>query len=82
MNKPTHQQLINEELKSEYREVNHLWRHGCYIWEVFYRKDDDTYWAVNYRLSTDGETNELREELCDIIRVKPEECRKVIYVSI
>ena len=80
MNKPTCLQLI-EELKLVHHEADDLWRHGYYIYEVFYREDDDTYWATNYRLSTDGETNELAEGVCDIYQVKPKKRIVIVYVS-
>lgn len=70
--KPTCEQLLDEDgLKSVQRDADDSWRHGAYISQVFHRTDDDTYWGVNYELSTDGETNGLREGTADILQVRP-----------
>jgi hypothetical protein len=55
------------------------WRHGSYISEIFHRIADDTYWQADYRLSTDGETNELREGHALIAQVKPEQQTVTVY---
>jgi len=68
---PTCEEIRDDQLKSVDREVDNSWRHGCYINEVYYREADDTYWNVSYRLSTDGETYELREGSADISQVFP-----------
>lgn len=68
---PTCEEICEEELESVEREIDNSWRHGCYIYEVYRRQSDDTYWAVSYRLSTDGETNELREGSAEISQVFP-----------
>lgn len=82
MEKPTCEQLLNEEgLESVWREVDDSWRHGSYVAEVFKRHSDDTFWMASYRLSTDGETNELREGLADISQVVPQEKTVITYVS-
>jgi len=51
--------------------ADNSWRHGCYVADVFVRESDSTYWQADYRLSSDGETNELREGTADIMQVKP-----------
>jgi len=71
MSKPTCEQLIDDELETVHRESADSWRHGCYIAQVFYRETDDTYWRAIYRLSNDGETNELCEGDAEICQVKP-----------
>lgn len=58
---PTKDDFAEDRLKSVHREADDSWRHGCYIYEVFHREEDDTYWAVNYNKSGDGETNGLRD---------------------
>ena len=58
---PTKDDFAEERLKSVHREADDSWRHGCYIYQVFHREEDDTYWAVNYNLGGDGETNGLQE---------------------
>lgn len=70
---PTHEQLTYDEdtLKSVSRELDDSWRHGNRVDEVWKRERDGTYWFAHYRLSTDGETNELRDGECDITRVYP-----------
>lgn len=67
---PTKEDFLEEVLESVHREADDSWRHGCYIYQVFHRKEDDTYWAVNYNLSSDGETNGLREGDYDIDQVE------------
>ncbi|MEK6881077.1 MAG: hypothetical protein AABY22_15770, partial [Nanoarchaeota archaeon] len=57
MNKPTCEQLFNEELDSVKVTDESGWRHGITRIEVFHRKEDDTYWEACYRISTDGETH-------------------------
>lgn len=60
---PTCEDLYNEDgYKSVYREADDSWRHGSYVTEVFERESDNTFWLVKYRLSTDGETHELRDD--------------------
>ncbi len=59
---PTQQDLWEDRLESVHRETDDQYRHGCYIYQVFHRKEDDTYWAVNYNLSTDGEENGLSDD--------------------
>ncbi len=60
---PTKEELIDllDDDKSVLREVDDSWRHGSHIRQVLHRETDDTYWAVNYSLSTDGETHGLRD---------------------
>ena len=79
--KPTHEELMDygDEFKSVSREADDSWRHGSYITQVFNRKSDDTYWMVCYRLSTDGETNDLADETCAITQVNPKTIETIIY---
>ncbi len=80
--KPTHQQLIDlDGLESVHREADDSFRHGAYIYQVFRRVADDTYWSVNYALSTDAETNELREGICDINEVRAVKKTVIVYKS-
>jgi len=72
MTPPTCEDLFNEEgFESVHREDDTSWRHGSYVFEVYHRLADDTYWSASYRQSTDGETNELREGFADIGQVEP-----------
>ena len=80
MNKPTCEQLFNEELKSVKLTTTPGWRHGTDREEIFYRKEDDSYWSVGYRVSTDGETHELREGTATIFKVKPVKVEVIDYV--
>ena len=82
MEKPTCEQLIDDELDSVSRESDDSWRHGSYITQVFYRKADGTYWQAEYRLSSDGETNELREGYAEITQVKPVEKSVTTYLPV
>jgi len=77
MDKPTCEDLKNMESVS--READDSWRHGAYITEVFHREKDNTYWMAVYCLSTDGETNELREGMADIAQVIPYERTVIDY---
>jgi len=81
MDKPTHEELCDV-LESVHREADDSWRHGSIVHQVFKRPEDNTYWAATYRLSSDGETNELRDEDCDIVQVKPIEKTVVDYIAI
>ena len=80
MNKPTCEEL--SDMKSVHRVADDSWRHGSYIKEVFYREEDNTYWRACYRLSTDGETNELYDGTASIIQVEPIERVVVDYQAI
>lgn len=70
---PTHEDWFDEYLESVQKDVDNSWRHGCYVYEVFHRDADDTYWAVNYKVSGDGETHTLREGLEKFTQVYPNE---------
>lgn len=62
-----------------HRESDASWRHGTRETQVFHRKADDTYWQAQFRLSTDGDTNELAEGLATITRVYPHQVTVVAY---
>ena len=57
------------------------WRHGVRRTTVFKRVSDTTYWQAHYRVSTDGETHELREGDADVSRVYPHEVKAVVYTD-
>ena len=80
---PTCEDLFKEDgYESVHRDSEDSWRHGSFIGEVFKRESDDTYWLATYCLSTDGETNELREGDADITQVEPKEVTTVKYVPV
>lgn len=82
---PTCEQLFDnddDEIKSVHRKPDDSWRHGCYITHIFHRKSDGTYWKAYYRLSTDGETNELEEGYAKITQVTPVEKTIIDYVEV
>lgn len=80
---PTCEDLWEEDgYERVHREVDDSWRHGCYVAQVFHREADDTHWCASYRVSTDGETNDLRDGLADIIQVRPEEKTIIVYVPV
>jgi hypothetical protein len=81
MKAPTHNEM-NSELESVHRETDDSWRHGSYVYEVFKRESDNTFWSASYRLSTDGETNELREGVCPIVQVTPTKKTVTDYINI
>lgn len=69
---PTCEQLCEEDgFERVHREADPSWRHGSYVTDVYRRTKDNTYWQASYCLSGDGETNELREGLADILQVVP-----------
>lgn len=81
MESPTQEHLLEEDgLKIVSRISDASWRHGTYETQVFHREKDDTFWQVVFRLSTDGETNELREGGYTIRQVTPQEKVVIVYV--
>lgn len=80
--KPTCEELFDEVHGGPVsREDDASWRHGSYRTEVYHRKSDDTFWMAKYRVSTDGETNELREGLASIDQVWPKHVTKTVYTK-
>jgi hypothetical protein len=78
MGKPTCDELAEGTgFASVSREADDSW--GSYVLEVFHRIADDTYWQAEYRLSTDGETNELCEGQALITQVKAEQQTVTVY---
>lgn len=61
---------VNQE---PWRQNREPWRHGNYITAIFMRESDNACWKVQYALSTDGETNELREGTAQISQCWPYE---------
>ena len=80
MNKPTCEELYDEELESVHRTSDDSWRHGSHITEVFHREEDDTYWEACYSMSTCGESYGLRDGEARIQQVKPESKVVTVYV--
>lgn len=76
---PTCREIFDELLDLVERNVNNSWRHGCHINEVYHRTSDNTYWAVNYRVSTCGETHGLRDNEAYISRVQP--MKKTVVIT-
>lgn len=70
---PTCEQLSDEELECVFRHSDPSWRHGTRETQVFRRETDGTFWEAKFRLSTDGETNELRDGGAVIRQVWPEQ---------
>lgn len=79
--KPTHEQLWNEELEEIQSEPTDTWRHGSVMETIYHREEDNTHWRAVYRVSADGETNELREGYADITQVEPRQVTVTQYVS-
>lgn len=77
MNAPTCAQLYGEDGDATQGYVlvhtvnDPSWRHGLRVTGTYLRQSDSTYWSAHYRLSTNGETNELAEGLADIYEVEP-----------
>lgn len=82
MEQPTCEELFDDELGDPvFREDDASWRHGSYRTEVYSRPSDGTYWCAKYRVSSDGETNELREGLAQIVQVWPTQVTITKYVT-
>jgi hypothetical protein len=81
--KPTLDQIWEEELGDPvFSESDPSWRHGETRTEVYKRESDATFWMVHYRVSGDGEYNELREErdcMKEPCQVFPHEVITTVY---
>ena len=77
MNVPTCNELCEQDPIKQ--ESDPSWRHGTYETWVFRRDEDNTYWRASFRLSGDGETNELREGLAVISQVYPHTVQTTVY---
>ena len=85
MKVPTCEEIWNgreDEFEQVHRKDDTSWRHGSYVWAVFKRISDNTFWCASYRESNDGETNELREGYANISQVKPVEKVVIDYVGV
>lgn len=78
---PTHEELSSEKLTCVSNRILDDWRHGVVRSAVFYRASDGTYWKVIYRVSTDGETNELADGTAGIFKVRPVSVVVTEYVT-
>lgn len=90
MNKPTAKELWEyySEGDEGWEEVDKIlddsWRHGNYVTTVMKRKEDNTYWAISYQVTGDGEYNTWRDEadiLAHVTEVWPKEITKIEYVT-
>lgn len=79
---PTCSDLFNELLPLVDTKDDMSWRHGSRRTEVFHRESDNTFWSAYYCVSTDGETNELREGMAEISRVVPKQVTTTIYEAV
>jgi hypothetical protein len=69
--RPTCEEIYQEDLgDAVLREADDSWRHGSYVTEVYHRATDNTYWQVSYDLSTDRETNGLRDGSASVVQVE------------
>jgi len=71
MNTPTRDELWEEALEDVWNESLTGWRHGTDEKTVFHREEDDTYWMVDYKVSTDGESHGIRDDTYTIAQVRP-----------
>lgn len=78
MNKPTCEQIFNEELELVTERADPSWRHGCNMTAVF-KRDDGTFWEAKFQVSTDGETNGLRDGDARITQVFPKQITITVY---
>ena len=80
---PTCEQISEEDgVEVVDRQTDDSWRHGVRVKEVFHRPSDHSFWRVEYRLSTDGETNELADGTADISQVWPAQKLVTVYISL
>lgn len=82
---PTCEDLLDftdEEFEVKYHHSDTSWRHGSYETEVYLRLSDKTYWQAYFRLSTDGEINELRDGQATITQVVPVEKTIIAYEKV
>lgn len=81
MDAPTCEQLNDEDGFDRVSRISDAsWRHGTRETQVFRRVADGTYWETTFRLSADGETNELAEGLARIRQVHPQEKMVTVFV--
>jgi hypothetical protein len=92
-NKPTVKELsdfytkdyLGEPLFEEIEETaDPSWRHGCYMSTVYKRLEDNTFWNVKWKRSSDDEINTLRDEEIpesNISQVYPQKVTKTIYLT-
>jgi hypothetical protein len=73
-----------EDFEQVHEEADPSWRHGCYMHTVFKRIADNTFWAVNWQCSGDGEYNTLRDEVnsIEVFQVEPKEVTTTIYTAL
>ena len=76
---PTCEQVYEDDDLRLINETRGPWRHGSYITAVYLRKADGTYWKARYALSSDGETNGLREGDASISQCWPHEVTAIEY---
>ena len=74
---PTRDELFGEEFPLVERQVQDNWRHGVTIIEVYLVGDD--YYQACYRVSTDGETNGLRDGDVRILQVFPRQINVTVF---
>lgn len=91
MNKPTCEQILKGELGEPLSCHDDMpscdgdvppYRARCYRTEIYRRLEDETFWLVGYRHSTDGEENQLRDGTAIITRVEPYRIVETRYTPI
>jgi len=81
-NKPTTEQIWNEELGEPVHTSSESIRWGERRTEVYLRDEDHTFWRVVYRIENQGDYNELREGDTSVEEVVPVEVTTVKYEPI
>lgn len=74
----------NEDFTLAKEDLDHSWRHGNYVTQVWRRVEDRTFWQVTFRVSGDGETNEMRdlekyEVAKEALQVVPKQVLTTVY---
>ena len=80
---PTCECLFDEDGIEVVETKNDLWRHGYYRTSIHHRLSDGTFWKASYPVSTDGETNGLRDGDSDttITQCWPTQKLVTVYVT-
>ncbi len=94
MDKPTIEQIRDEYMEDTeeqilefvHEELDDSWRHGNYVFHVYKRLEDETYWGISFQVSGDGEENTLRDKGYgltdkDVIQVWPREIKSVEWIT-
>lgn len=77
----------NEDFTLAKEDLDDSWRHGNYVTQVWMRVEDGSFWQVTFRVSGDGETNEMRdlekyEVAKEALQVVPKKVLTTVYEAV